>query len=42
MNVSIPKGFGIFVLVAKSLVLILQFKFDQLFGVFIEWMIPME
>jgi len=28
MIVSIPKGFGILILVAKSLVLILQLRFD--------------
>jgi hypothetical protein len=42
MTISIYKQFGILVLVAKNLVLILQLESDKLFGVLIEWMTPME
>jgi hypothetical protein len=42
MIISIPNGFGILILMAKNFVLILQLKYNQLFGVFIEWLSPME
>jgi hypothetical protein len=40
--VSLHKGFCMFILVAKIVVLILQLKFDQLFSVPIEQLSPME
>jgi hypothetical protein len=42
MIINIPKDCGILVLVVKNLVFILQLKSNKFFGVFIEWLNPME
>jgi hypothetical protein len=42
MNISIPTGFGILILVTKSLMFILQVRSNQLLSVLIECLNPME